>query len=163
MSELNIKTATEMDVPLLLQFIKDIAEYERLSHAVVATEEMLYESLFGSERVAEAIIAYHENNPVAFAIFFHNFSTFVGRRGLYLEDLFVKPEYRGRGFGRAMLIHLAKLAKERNCGRFEWSVLDWNESAIKFYKSLGATPMDEWTVFRLDEKPLDKLAQENGD
>jgi GNAT superfamily N-acetyltransferase len=159
MTNFEIRRAAEGDAPLLLAFIKELAEYERLAHAVTATEEILRESLFGRERAAEALIGYYEYEPVAFAIFFHNFSTFVGRRGLYLEDLFVRPAYRGRGFGRAMLAHLAKLAIERNCGRFEWAVLDWNESAIRFYKNLGAVPLDDWTTFRLTGDALKRLAE----
>jgi GNAT superfamily N-acetyltransferase len=146
-------------VPLVLAFIKELAEYERLSHAVIATEDLLREELFGDDPVAEVVLAYHRGTPVGFALFFHSMSTFVGRRGLYLEDLFVKPQYRGRGIGKALLIHLARLAKERRCGRFEWAVLDWNEPAIGFYKKLGAVPMDDWTVYRLTGDALDRLAK----
>jgi GNAT superfamily N-acetyltransferase len=144
-----IRPATEKDIPLIIWFIKQLAEYEKLSHEAVVTEELLRENLFGKHRVAGVLLGYHENNPVAFAVFFYNFSTFLGRPGLYLEDLFVIPEMRRKGFGRAMLAHLAQLARERNCGRFEWSVLDWNEPAIGFYKGLGAVPMSEWTTFRM--------------
>lgn len=158
MSDLEIRFATEDDVPLILAFIKELAEYERLSHEVVATEEMLRETLFGERRVAEVLLGYSDGSPAAFALFFHNFSTFLGRPGIYLEDLFVRPEWRGSGFGKAMLRRLARIAKERNCGRLEWWVLDWNEDAIRFYKSLGAVPMDEWTVFRVVGRSLDGLA-----
>lgn len=160
MSELEIRPATEEDVPLLLRFIKDLAEYEHLSHEVSATEETLRESLFGGRRVAEALLAYLGNEPAGFALFFHNFSTFLGLPGIYLEDLFVRPEYRGSGAGRELLVRLAKLAKERGCGRLEWSVLDWNEPSIGFYKSVGAVPMDDWTVYRLTGDALEKLSGE---
>jgi len=153
-----IKSATVDDVPLILEFIKLLADYEKLLHEVVATEEALRETLFGKHAHAEVVIGYLEEKPVSFAIFFHNFSTFLGRPGIYLEDLFVKPEARGLGIGQLMLVYLAKLAKERKCGRLEWWVLDWNETAIKFYKKLGAIPMDEWTVFRVTGEALDKLA-----
>jgi len=155
-----IRNATEEDAPLILQFIQGLAEYEKLSHEVTATEELLRETLFGDRRVAEVIIGDYEGEAVGFALFFHNFSTFLGRPGIYLEDLFVKPKMRGRGFGRVMLTYLAKLARERNCGRVEWAVLDWNEPAIRFYKSLGAVPMDEWTVYRLTGGALDRQARE---
>lgn len=154
-----IKHATLDDVPLILSFIKELAEYERLSHAVVATEAILQETLFGPDAHAEVIIGYLNNEPVSFAVFFHNFSTFLGRSGLYLEDLFVKNEARGQGIGQKMLKYLAQLAKQRCCGRFEWWVLDWNETAIDFYKKLGAVAMDEWTVFRVTGDALDKLAE----
>ena len=144
-----IKAATEDDVPLILSFIRELAEYERLSYEVVATEDLLRESLFGERRGTEVLIGYHGGAPAGFALFFHNFSTFVGRPGIYLEDLYVKPELRGLGVGRALLIHVARLAKERNCGRLEWSVLDWNEPAIRFYESMGAVSMDESTVYRV--------------
>ena len=126
----------------------------------MATEEVLRESLFGDRRNAEVILAYWQNQPVGFALFFHNFSTFLGRPGLYLEDLYIVPEARGKGFGKTMMIYLAKLAKERNCGRFEWWVLDWNAPALEFYRSLGAIPMSEWTVQRLTGEALDRLAAE---
>ncbi len=158
MPELEIRTATEADVPLILSLIKELAEYERLSHEVSATEDVLRESLFGERQGAEALIGYYERAPAGFALFFHNFSTFLGRLGIYLEDLYVKPEFRGKGVGRAMLVYLAKLAKERNCGRLEWSVLDWNEPAIRLYRSIGAAPMDEWTVYRLTGEALDLLS-----
>ena len=160
MSELIIREATIDDVPLILTFIKELAEYERLPHEVVATEESLREALFGERRAAEVFIGEHGGEPAGFALFFHNFSTFVGRPGLYLEDLYVRPARRGQGFGRALLAHLARLAKRRGCGRLEWAVLDWNEPAIRFYRSLGAVAMDEWTVYRVAGDALDKLAAE---
>lgn len=155
-----IRQATEADVPLILQFIRGLAEYERLAHECVADEATLKNSLFGERKVAEVVIGSDNDRPVCFALFFHNFSTFLGRPGIYLEDLFVNPDQRGKGFGKAMLAYLAKLAVERECGRLEWSVLDWNEPAIKFYKSLGATPMDEWTIFRVTGDALTQLAGE---
>jgi len=147
-------------VPVILAFIRQLAEYEKLSHEAVMTEEILRQSLFGSRRAAEVLLGYSGDLPVAFAVFFHNFSTFLGRSGLYLEDLFVIPEMRGKGFGKAMLVELARIARERNCGRFEWSVLDWNKPAIDFYKALGAVPMDEWTIFRVTGEALKRLAGE---
>jgi GNAT superfamily N-acetyltransferase len=156
---LRIERAREHDVPLILSFIKELAEYERLSHEVVATEELLRESLFGERAVSEVVIAYEGDQAVGFALFFHNFSTFLGRPGIYLEDLYVQPRARGKGIGRALLIYLARLAKERGCGRLEWAVLDWNEPAIRFYQGLGAVPMHEWTVFRATGESLDKLAE----
>jgi GNAT superfamily N-acetyltransferase len=153
-----IRQATERDVPLIHAFIRQLAEYEKLSHEAVMTEEILRQSLFGPKPSAEVLLGYAGDQPVAFAVFFHNFSTFLGRSGLYLEDLFVVPEMRGRGFGKAMLVELARIARERNCGRFEWSVLDWNEPAINFYKALGAVPMDEWTIFRVTGDALKRLA-----
>ena len=160
MPELEIRVATEADVPEILRFIKELAEFERLSHEVSATEETLRETLFGERRVAEVLIGHQEGEPVGFAFFFHNFSTFLGKPGIYLEDLFVRPKFRGAGIGRALLVHLAKLARERDCGRLEWSVLDWNEPAIGFYETLGAVPMDEWTVYRLTGDALEELAAE---
>ena len=155
-----IKLATAADTPVILSFIKKLAVYEKLAHEVTATEDTLRETLFGERRYAEVIIGYHGSEPVGFALFFHNYSTFLGKPGIYLEDLFVDERYRGKGFGKALLIYLAKLAKQRNCGRLEWSVLDWNEPSIKFYKSLGARSMDEWNVFRLTGETLDRLANE---
>jgi GNAT superfamily N-acetyltransferase len=162
MTYFQISAATERDVPTLVSFIRQLAEYEKLSDQCVVKEEVLRESLFGRRRVAEAVIGYFQNQPVGFALFFHNFSTFLGRPGLYLEDLFVIPEMRGRGFGKALLVHLARLARERGCGRFEWSVLDWNEPSIQFYKNLGAIPMDEWTAYRVTGEALARLADEAG-
>ncbi len=154
-----IRFAEEKDLKLILDFIKELADYEKLLHEVVATEEILRESLF-VRKTAEVIIGEYDGEPVGFALFFHNFSTFLGRPGIYLEDLYVKPEMRGKGFGKTLLAFLAKLAKERNCGRFEWWCLDWNEPSIKFYKSIGAVPMDEWTVYRVTGQALDDLAKE---
>jgi GNAT superfamily N-acetyltransferase len=157
---LQIREATEADIPVIVWFIRQLAEYERLLHEAVMTEETLRESLFGSRPGAEVLLAYHDDKPVGFAVFFHNFSTFMGKRGLYLEDLFVIPEMRGKGFGRALLVRLAKIARDRNCGRFEWAVLDWNKPSIEFYKKLGAVPMDEWTIFRVTGDALKRLAGE---
>lgn len=153
-----IRTATEADVPLILQFIRWLAEYERLPHEVVATEDLLRTTLFGHPRFAEVLIGESDGQPVAFALFFHNYSTFLGRPGVYLEDLYVKPECRGRGYGKALLSRLAAIGRERNCGRLEWAVLNWNESAINFYLSLGARPMNQWTVYRVTGEALDRLA-----
>ena len=158
MARAEIRPATEDDVPIILSLIRELAEYERLSHEVFATEGLLRESLFGERRGAEVLIACCKGAPAGFALFFHSFSTFLGRSGIYLEDLYVKPEFRGRGIGRALLTHLARLAKERGCGRLEWAVLDWNEPAIKLYKSIGAVPMDEWTVYRVTGEALETLA-----
>ena len=153
-----IRNAVPADVPVILSFIRKLAEYECLSHEVTAAEEGLRATLFGERSYAEVIIGYEHGQPVGFALFFHNYSTFLGRPGIYLEDLFVDVEHRGKGYGRALLAQLAKLTRERNCGRLEWSVLDWNESSIRFYKSLGAVPMDEWTIYRVTGEALDKLA-----
>lgn len=149
MIDFRIVPATEKDISLIVWFIKQLAEYEKLSHEAIVTEDLLRRNLFGKHPVAEVLLGYQEDKPVAFAVFFYNFSTFLGKPGLYLEDLFVIPEMRGKGFGRAMLAHLAQIARDRDCGRFEWSVLDWNEPAINFYKGLGAVPMSEWTIFRM--------------
>ncbi|OFW15253.1 MAG: hypothetical protein A3F70_13000 [Acidobacteria bacterium RIFCSPLOWO2_12_FULL_67_14] len=160
MADLRIVPATAADAPLLLRLIRDLAEYERLSQDVVATEASLRESLFGAEPGAQAVIAYVGEEPAGVAVWFYNFSTFLGRPGLYLEDLFVRPEWRGRGLGRALLQYLAREAVARRCGRMEWAVLDWNAPAIGFYRSLGAVPMDEWTVYRLTGEALRRLADE---
>lgn len=157
-----IREASVEDVPLVLAFIRELAEYEKLLHEVKATEEVLRESLFGGRKVAEAIIGYHEDRPACFALFFHNFSTFLGQTGIYIEDLYVRPSFRGRGFGRAMFARLARLARDRGCGRLEWWVLDWNEPALRFYRALGAVPMSEWTVQRLSGKALERLAEGDG-
>ena len=156
--DITIRRAAEDDVPLILEFIRGLAEYERLVHEVRATEAKLRESLFGAAPAAEVVIASADGVPVGFALYFHNYSTFLGQRGLYLEDLFVRPEWRGRGVGRKLLEHLAKVAVERNCGRFEWAVLDWNAPAIAFYRSLGAVPMEDWRIFRVTGDPLNRLA-----
>lgn len=155
---LHLRAADAADAPVVLELIRGLAEYERLLDACVATEAQLRETLFGDQPQAEVVIAEWEGVPAGFALFFHSYSTFLARRGLYLEDLFVKPAYRGHGIGRALLAHLARLAVARGCGRLEWSVLDWNEPAIGFYRALGAVPMDEWTVMRVDGEALDRLA-----
>ena len=155
-----IRKATINDAATILALIKDLAEYENLSHEVTATEDDISQSLFGDRPVAEALIGELEGVPISFALFFYNFSTFLGKPGIYLEDLYVKPDYRGNGFGRKMLAHIAGLAKERNCGRLEWSVLDWNAPAIRTYDRLNARPMKEWILYRLTGDALDKLAQE---
>jgi GNAT superfamily N-acetyltransferase len=153
-----IKPAVAEDVPLIFSFIKKLAAYEKLAHEVAATEEGLRETLFGARPYAEVVLGYYQAEPVGFALFFHNFSTFLGRPGIYLEDLYVDEEHRGKGFGKALLVYLAKLAVERGCGRLEWWVLDWNEPSINFYKSIGAVPKDEWTVFRVTGEALTNLA-----
>lgn len=160
MHRLTIRFATIGDTPLVLTLIRGLAEYERLAHEAIATEADIRESLFGARPGAEVLIAETDGEPAGFALFFHNYSTFLGRRGLYLEDLFVFPEFRGRGVGRALMVRLAQIAVERNCGRFEWWVLDWNEPSIRFYESLGARAMSDWTVYRLTGEPLLRLASE---
>lgn len=161
-----IEKATESDIPLILEFIKKLAVYEKMEDKVEATEELLHRYIFGEESLMEVVIAYEVEQgmkkekgvPVGFALYFHNFSTFLARPGLYLEDLFVLEEYRGKGYGKALLTHLAGIAVERGCGRFEWSVLNWNKPAIDFYKSLGAQPMDGWTIYRLTGDALEEAA-----
>jgi GNAT superfamily N-acetyltransferase len=153
-----IRTASEADVPTILSLIRELADYERAPDAVVATENGLREVLFGAQPSAEVLLALENGGPVAFAVYFFNFSTWLGRPGLYLEDLFVRPNVRGKGFGRALLARLAQIAQERGCGRMEWAVLDWNDPAIQFYRKLGAEPMNEWTVFRLTQDGIAKLA-----
>ena len=155
-----VRSATAEDVPLILSFVWKLAEYEKLSHEVVATEESLRESLFGERAYAEVLLAFVGEDTAGFALFFHNFSTFLGKPGIYLEDLYVRPEYRGVGIGRALLSRLAELAVERGCGRLEWWVLDWNEPSVGFYKRLGAQAMDDWTVYRLTGDALERLAVE---
>ena len=155
---INIRPTTPADVPVLMQLIRDLAVYEREPDAVKATEPQLHEALFGTRPVAEAVLAEHDGAAVGMALFFTNFSTWEGRAGLYLEDLFVKPEARGLGIGKALLVHLAGIAVARDYARFEWSVLDWNEPAIGFYEALGARARDEWTVMRVDGDALAKLA-----
>lgn len=152
----------EADLPLLLWFIHRIAEYEKLSHEVTASVETLKESFFGPRANTEAYLGYIGDKPVAYAIYFYNFSSFLGKRGMYLEDLFVLPEYRGKGIGKQMLVFLAQQAHSEGCERFEWVVLDWNKPAIDFYRSLGAVAMDEWTVFRLAGKELAKFSSGSG-
>jgi len=153
-----IRAAKVEDVSIILELIRDLATYERAPDDVVATKEQLVDVLFGERPVAEVLLAFEEESPVGFAVYFYNFSTWLGRPGLYLEDLFVKPEKRGKGYGRALLVELAKIARDRGCGRMEWAVLDWNEPAINFYRALGAMPMHEWTVFRLTREEIAKLA-----
>ena len=148
---LKIHEAEPGDVKLILTLIKELAEYEKLSSSVTATESILEKALFGEKRYAEVLIAEYESKPAGYALYFFNFSTFLGKPGIYLEDIYVRPQYRGKGIGKALLKRLIKLAEDKNCGRVEWAVLNWNQSAINFYKSLGAVPMNEWTIFRLNE------------
>jgi GNAT superfamily N-acetyltransferase len=159
MAEFEIRRAQPEDVPLILCFIRELAEYERLAHLVAATDEDLRRSLFGEHPAAEVRLAFTAGEPAGFALFFGSFSTFLGRPGIYLEDLFVRPQFRGRGLGRRLLVDLARLARERGCGRLEWSVLNWNEPAIRFYRTLGAAPLEEWTTYRLTGDPLAALAK----
>ena len=159
-SKVLLRAATRADVPLIFALIRDLAEYEREPDAVVATEPLLEEQLFGAHPGAEVIIAEVDGQSAGFALFFHNFSTWHGRRGLYLEDLFVRPAFRGHGIGKALMTHLAQIAVARGCARFEWSVLDWNTPAIDFYRRLGAVGMDEWTVQRLSGDALLQLASQ---
>jgi GNAT superfamily N-acetyltransferase len=157
-NQFQIRPADVKDVPIILELIRDLATYERAPNEVTATEEQLVDVLFGERPAAEVLLAFEGSSAVGFAVFFYNFSTWLGRPGLYLEDLFVRPEKRGKGYGRALLIDLAKIARDRGCGRMEWAVLDWNEPAIKFYRALGAKPMHEWTVFRLTRDGIASLA-----
>lgn len=157
--DFRIRFAEEKDLKLIFDFIKELADYEKLLHEVVATEEVLRDSLF-VRKAAEVVIAEYKEEPIGFALFFHNFSTFLGKPGIYLEDLYIRPEMRGRGYGKTLLSFLANLALERNCGRFEWWCIDWNEPSIEFYKSIGAEPMDEWTVYRVHGDALTDLAEE---
>ena len=159
LKDFQIREATVKDVPLILELIRDLATYERAPNDVTATEEQLREVLFGAKPAAEVRLAFEGEVAVGCAVFFHNFSTWLGKPGLYLEDLFVKPEHRGKGYGRKLLVDLARIARERGCGRMEWAVLDWNDPAIQFYRKLGAKPMDEWTVFRLTSDGIAKLAE----
>jgi GNAT superfamily N-acetyltransferase len=161
MPNFRIRTAAPADVPLILSFIRKLAEYERLLDSVVATEETLRQTLFGARPYAEVIFAVEDDVEVGFALFFHNYSTFLAQPGIYLEDLFVEPAARGRGYGKKLLQRLAAIAVERGCGRLEWAVLDWNEPSIAFYKSLGALPQDEWTVYRVTGDTLASLAIES--
>lgn len=155
MGQLHIRQAKIEDCNTILKFIQELADYEKLSHEVIATEAQLKKTLFGGRTYAEVLIAEIDGNPAGFALFFHNYSTFLAKPGIYLEDVYVNPEFRGQGIGQRFFKELAKLAKERDCGRLEWSVLNWNEPAINFYQQLGARPKDEWTVYRIDG---DKLA-----
>lgn len=159
-SDFTIRPAAENDAGTILSLIKELADFEKLSHEVVATEDDIRRSLFGPHPFAEVLIGEYAGLAVSFALFFYNFSTFIGKPGIYLEDLYVKPEYRRQGLGRKMLAHIARLAKDRNCARFEWSVLDWNEPAIRTYDRLNAKPMKEWILYRLTGEPLDRLAAE---
>lgn len=152
-----IRFATREDVPEILRFIKELAEYEKMADEVVADEKLLEEWIFDKKK-AEVIFVLHDGKPAGFALFFHNFSTFLGRAGVYLEDLYVSPEYRKMGYGKELLVALAKIARERGCGRLEWCCLDWNQPSIDFYKSLGAVPMDIWTTYRVTGETLDRLA-----
>ncbi|HBF37288.1 MAG TPA: GNAT family N-acetyltransferase [Firmicutes bacterium] len=158
LADLQLRFATESDVPLILEFIKELAAYEHLSNQVSATEAILKESLF-VRKAAEVIFCEYQGEPVGFALFFHNFSTFLGKPGIYLEDLYVKPQMRGKGLGTVIRSFLARLAVERDCGRLEWWCLDWNEPSVQFYKRMGAVPMEEWTVFRVCDKALFDLAK----
>ena len=159
LKNLTLRSTDEADVPLILSFIRELAEYEELLHEVVATEVALTDSLFGERRVAEVVIAEWDGEPVGFALYFYNFSTFIGRPGIYLEDLYVRPEMRNKGIGKMMIAYLADLTKKQNCGRLEWRVLDWNEPAIRFYRSIGAVAMEEWTEQRVTGKAIDELAR----
>ena len=159
MGKFNFRYANEKDAGLILEFIRELAKYENMLDEVVATEELLREWIFEKKK-AEVIFALEDEKEVGFALFFHNFSTFLGRAGIYLEDLFVKPEYRGKGYGKGLLKKLAQIAKERGCGRLEWWCLDWNKPSIDFYLSLGAEPMDEWTTYRIAGETLEKLAED---
>jgi len=158
MPDIRVVAATDADVPFILEMIRALADYEKLRHICVATEEQLRRTLFAERPAAEVLIAYLDGAPVGFALFFQNYSTFLAQPGLYLEDLFVKPEARAKGAGLALLVEMARIAVERGCGRVEWAVLDWNEPSIQFYKKLGAEPMSDWTIFRLTGEPLMKLA-----
>ncbi|MCQ8212769.1 GNAT family N-acetyltransferase [Cetobacterium somerae] len=157
--EFKIRVAKEQDTELILKFIKELADYEKLLSEVVATEEILRESLF-KRKMAEVLIGELNGKPIGFALFFYNFSTFLGKPGIYLEDLYVKPAFRGKGFGKEMLSYLANLCEEKDCGRLEWWCLDWNKTSIDFYKKIGAEPMDEWTTFRVTGENLKKLSDE---
>jgi len=156
--EFHIRPATAEDIPLVLEFVRELAEYEHLSLLVSATEARLRESLFGAHPGAEVLLGFAGDAPAGFAVYFHNFSTFLGVKGLWLEDLYVRPALRRRGYGRALLLHVARIAGMRGCGRFEWAALDWNEPAIRFYKSLGAVALDDWTIFRVTGPALENLA-----
>lgn len=156
---INVRAAGDADVTLILQLIRELAEYEKLGDQVTADESLIRDALFGEESSAEALIGEIDSEAAGFALFFHNFSTFLGKRGLYIEDIFVRPEFRGRGLGKAFLRELAQIALSRNCGRMEWAVLDWNEDAIRFYRSLGAEAMHEWVLYRLTEENIRVLAR----
>jgi len=159
-ASLRISSATEHDIPQILTFIRGLAEYEKLAHTCVASEESLRKTLFGPKPYAEVLIARLDNHPVGFALFFHNYSTFLAKPGIYLEDVFVLPEHRGVGVGKALLKRVAQIARERDCGRLEWSVLDWNAPAIEFYKRIGATVMNDWRICRMTQEQFGKFAEE---
>lgn len=156
--KLRIEPATERDLPAIVHLVKQLARYEKLEHAMVASQDDFRQALFGAERNAHALMAFADDAPVGFALYFYNFSTFVGKRGIYLEDLFVESDYRGRGIGSALLKGLGAIAQEQNCGRIEWSVLTWNQPSIDFYHRLGAVTLDDWRIFRLHGEPLKRLA-----
>jgi GNAT superfamily N-acetyltransferase len=157
MPELQIRPATHDDVAPILEMVKELAAYERLLHTVQATEADLREALFGPRPVAEALVADRSGRAVGFALFFHNYSTFVGRPGLYIEDLYVRPAHRGQGIGGALMSHMIRLAKDRRCGRVEWAALEWNEPALRFYEAMGATALNEWRIFRLTQEAMEKV------
>ncbi len=157
----SIRSGSDADVPLILRLIRELADYERAPRDAVATEDQLREVLYAANPAAEVLLAFEDEEPIGFAVYFFNFSTWLGRPGLYLEDLFVRPQVRGHGYGRALLQRLAQLAQDRGCGRMEWAVLNWNEPAIQFYNKLGAKPMDDWTVYRLTSEGIANLAGPN--
>jgi GNAT superfamily N-acetyltransferase len=159
-SKFKIRPATEKDTSLILSLIRELADYEKLTHEVKATEKNIQKTLFGEHPVAEAIIGEYDDKPVSYALFFYNYSTFICKPGIYLEDLYVRPQHRGKGFGRALMAYIARLARERNCARFEWAVLNWNTPAINVYEKLDAVPMLDWTVYRLSGEALERLANE---
>ena len=159
MENLSLRHADKSDIPLILEFIKELAEYEKLSHEVVATPELIEEALFGKHPTANCMLAEQSGTPAGFALYFFNFSTFLARAGLYVEDLYVRPDFRSLGIGKALLGKLARIARAKGCGRMEWAVLDWNEPAIQFYQSLGARPLDDWHVYRLTGEAMDSLAE----
>jgi GNAT superfamily N-acetyltransferase len=156
---LKIERATEQDIPAIMRLVRQLAEYEKLAHDVVSSEVDFRRALFGPQRNVEALIAFADSSPVGFALYFYNFSTFLGKRGIYLEDLFVEPEYRGQGIGQALLRHLARIAKDEDCGRMEWSVLTWNQPSIDFYHRLDAVTLEDWRTFRLSGEALDRPAE----
>jgi GNAT superfamily N-acetyltransferase len=160
---ITIRPATASDVPVIHTLIQELADFEKLSHEIVATEACLHDALFSDHPAAEALLAISNNTPAGFALFFHNYSTFAGRRGLYLEDLYVRPPFRGAGIGKALLTHLGRIAAERNCARFEWTVLDWNENAIQFYEKIGATILPDWRICRMTSKEFQTLASSHPD
>lgn len=162
MNDILIRFAQQEDINLILELIRELAEFENLEHQVTATPELLNESLFGERNSAEVLIAESGQKPVAFSLFFHNYSTFLGKNGIYIEDIYVRPDYRSRGIGKALFSHIAELAIQRNCGRIEWSVLDWNRDAIRFYRDMGAVAMEEWTVYRLVSAQFHDLIDKDG-